>query len=298
MDEPVPLPSGAAEPEPEPEPETRPSRLAWSSDEKSWEQRFADDFQLDLASLYAKPPHGQRLRLSQTSPWAARDPEADDHEVAHTGLTVWDSSVVLAKYLERECHSAGRRGGLLRGKVVLELGSGAGLVGLAALHLGARKVYCTSVSHSHSTPSALSSRSHHDSHVQRVFARPPRTARDAGQHQRGAQPGLGAGGRDLPAHPRLGRAVARMVPARGHRAGRSAAPARRKPSRVAILLRPLVVAAGGLDVILGADVIYTEEDGEDDEMTKKLLTTIKALFSASRTDVRSSQCRSIDSPRI
>jgi len=34
-------------------------------------------------------------------------------------------------------------------------------------------------------------------------------------------------------------------------------------------------------------VIYTEEDGEDDEMTKKLLATIKALFSASRTDVRS-----------
>ena len=34
-------------------------------------------------------------------------------------------------------------------------------------------------------------------------------------------------------------------------------------------------------------MIYTEEDGEDDEMTKKLLTTIKALFSASRTDVRS-----------
>ena len=164
MDEPVPLPSGAAEPEPEPEPEpeTRASRLAWSSDEKSWEQRFADDFQLDLASLYAKPPHGQRLRLSQTSPWAARDPEADDHEVAHTGLTVWDSSVVLAKYLERECHSAGRRGGLLRGKVVLELGSGAGLVGLAALHLGARKVYCTSVSRPSPTPRRPPSHPAHD----------------------------------------------------------------------------------------------------------------------------------------
>ena len=194
MDEPVPLPSGAAEPEPEPEPETRPSRLAWSSDEKSWEQRFADDFQLDLASLYAKPPHGQRLRLSQTSPWAARDPEADDHEVAHTGLTVWDSSVVLAKYLERECHSAGRRGGLLRGKVVLELGSGAGLVGLAALHLGARKVYCTSVSHSHSTPSALSSRSHHDSHACSEYSRdlPVQRAMQANisaAHNLGSAPG-------------------------------------------------------------------------------------------------------------
>ena len=65
---------------------------------------------------------------------------------ARSGLTVWDSSVVLAKYLEREGHSAGRRGGLIRGKVVLELGSGAGLLGLTALHLGAKKVYCTEYS--------------------------------------------------------------------------------------------------------------------------------------------------------
>ena len=41
-------------------------------------------------------------------------------------------------------------------------------------------------------------------------------------------------------------------------------------------------------------MIYTEEDGEDDEMTKKLLATIKALFSASRTDVRSPFTKSVD----
>ena len=55
---------------------------------------------------------------------------------ARSGLTVWDSSIVLAKYLEREGHSAGRRGGLLRGKVVLELGSGAGHAGLIAALTG------------------------------------------------------------------------------------------------------------------------------------------------------------------
>ena len=62
---------------------------------------------------------------------------------------------MLAKYLEREGHSAGRRGGLLRGKVVLELGAGAGLVGLTALHLGAKKVYCTEYSRDGPTLRAL-----------------------------------------------------------------------------------------------------------------------------------------------
>ena len=35
---------------------------------------------------------------------------------------------------------------------------------------------------------------------------------------------------------------------------------------------------GGLDVILAADVVYTEEDLEDDEMAKKLLKTLNLLF--------------------
>jgi predicted nicotinamide N-methyase len=59
-----------------------------------------------------------------------------------SGLTVWDASIVLAKFLEHEKDSRGGVG-MLHDKVVLELGSGAGLVGLAALHLGAKKVYCT-----------------------------------------------------------------------------------------------------------------------------------------------------------
>ena len=56
----VPLPPvDGAEPEPEPESTAKPP---WSADERSWDQRFSEDFELDLASLYAKPPHGQRLR--------------------------------------------------------------------------------------------------------------------------------------------------------------------------------------------------------------------------------------------
>ena len=47
-----------------------------------------------------------------------------------TGLTVWDGSVILAKYLEARYPS-------LAGQRVLELGSGPGLAGLAAAALGA-----------------------------------------------------------------------------------------------------------------------------------------------------------------
>jgi hypothetical protein len=81
----VPLPpTGSEEPEPEPEPERADEKTPWSADDKSWDQRFSEDFELDLASLYAKPPHGQRLRITQSSPWQARDPDSDAHDVAHT----------------------------------------------------------------------------------------------------------------------------------------------------------------------------------------------------------------------
>lgn len=47
-----------------------------------------------------------------------------------TGLTVWDGSVVLAKYLEATHKS-------LQGKRVVELGAGTGIVGVTAAMLGA-----------------------------------------------------------------------------------------------------------------------------------------------------------------
>jgi predicted nicotinamide N-methyase len=58
-----------------------------------------------------------------------------------TGLTTWDGSVVLAKFLEyqsRETHEL-----TLQGARVLELGSGTGLVGLSAALLGAKEVVLT-----------------------------------------------------------------------------------------------------------------------------------------------------------
>lgn len=62
-----------------------------------------------------------------------------------TGLTVWDGAIVLSKYLENEAVVAAECGevGLLSGRVVLELGAGTGVVGLAASALGARRTYLT-----------------------------------------------------------------------------------------------------------------------------------------------------------
>lgn len=58
-----------------------------------------------------------------------------------TGLTTWDGSVVLAKYLEHA------RADELRGKRVLEVGSGTGLAGLSAALLGAREVILTDLAY-------------------------------------------------------------------------------------------------------------------------------------------------------
>ncbi|GAB9465276.1 putative n2,n2-dimethylguanosine trna methyltransferase [Globisporangium polare] len=58
-----------------------------------------------------------------------------------TGLTTWDGSVVLAKYLEHA------RMDDLRGARILELGSGTGLVGLSAALLGAREVILTDLAY-------------------------------------------------------------------------------------------------------------------------------------------------------
>ncbi|CAI5735666.1 unnamed protein product [Hyaloperonospora brassicae] len=51
-----------------------------------------------------------------------------------TGLTLWDGSVVLAKYLEHQRRED------VAGSRVVELGAGTGLVGIAAALLGARQV--------------------------------------------------------------------------------------------------------------------------------------------------------------
>ncbi|KAF1318257.1 putative n2,n2-dimethylguanosine trna methyltransferase, partial [Globisporangium splendens] len=54
-----------------------------------------------------------------------------------TGLTTWDGSVVLAKYLEHA------RAGDIRGAQIVEVGAGTGLVGLSVALLGAKHVVLT-----------------------------------------------------------------------------------------------------------------------------------------------------------
>ncbi|OQS04161.1 hypothetical protein THRCLA_03584 [Thraustotheca clavata] len=57
-----------------------------------------------------------------------------------TGLTIWDGSIVLAKYLEQQDASSAHN---VYGKGILELGAGTGLVGLAAAFCGASNVLLT-----------------------------------------------------------------------------------------------------------------------------------------------------------
>lgn len=195
---------------------------------------------------------------------------------ARSGLTVWDSSIVLAKYLEREGHSAGRRGGLLRGKVVLELGSGAGLVGLTALHLGAKKVYCTEYSR--------------DLPVLRALEANITAAHNLGDAPAGAICMRTLDwGEPLPEWFRREVIDQDGVRARSPAAARACVRACIAARLCAATVMATVACAAcmirspqGLDVILGADVVYSEEDGEDDTMTKLLLSTVKDIFSACR----------------
>jgi predicted nicotinamide N-methyase len=54
-----------------------------------------------------------------------------------TGATVWPAAVVMIKYLERHSET------ILKGKKVIDLGSGTGVTSIAAAVLGARHVICT-----------------------------------------------------------------------------------------------------------------------------------------------------------
>jgi len=63
--------------------------------------------------------------------------ERPSHHCSSTGSTVWDGALLLTNYLEHSCSS------LVQGKNILEFGSGTGLVGIAAAHLGAKRVIMT-----------------------------------------------------------------------------------------------------------------------------------------------------------
>jgi len=59
--------------------------------------------------------------------------QIDQQPEGDTGVVIWDAALVLAKYLELLKDG-------LSGKIVVELGSGTGAVGLAAAALGARVI--------------------------------------------------------------------------------------------------------------------------------------------------------------
>ncbi|XP_003561244.3 protein-lysine methyltransferase METTL21D [Brachypodium distachyon] len=84
------------------------------------------------AAAFALDACGRRVTLLQS-------PSSFMAASGVTGAVVWDSAVVLAKFLE---HAAADTGALkgLRGGRALELGAGCGLVGIVAALLGARVV--------------------------------------------------------------------------------------------------------------------------------------------------------------
>jgi predicted nicotinamide N-methyase len=77
------------------------------------QQRFCETFNWEVA--------GRQIHVAQLRPFNAKT----------CGLAVWDSSLVLSKYLERRFGTSG-----LQGKRLIELGSGCGVLGISAGLLG------------------------------------------------------------------------------------------------------------------------------------------------------------------
>ncbi|XP_010532292.1 PREDICTED: protein-lysine methyltransferase METTL21D [Tarenaya hassleriana] len=61
---------------------------------------------------------------------------AQDPNSKHLGTTVWDASMVFAKYLEKNCRKGRFNPSKLKGKRVIELGAGCGVAGFAMAMLG------------------------------------------------------------------------------------------------------------------------------------------------------------------
>ncbi|KAJ3689086.1 hypothetical protein LUZ61_018250 [Rhynchospora tenuis] len=75
-------------------------------------------------SAIAIEAFGHRLHISQ-------DPNSK-----HLGMTVWDASMVLVKYLEKNSRKGRFSPAKIKGKRVIELGAGCGLAGLGMALLG------------------------------------------------------------------------------------------------------------------------------------------------------------------
>ncbi|XP_021896254.1 protein-lysine methyltransferase METTL21D [Carica papaya] len=61
---------------------------------------------------------------------------AQDPNSKHLGTTVWDASLVLAKFLEKNCRKGRFSPSKLKGKRVIELGAGCGVAGFGMALLG------------------------------------------------------------------------------------------------------------------------------------------------------------------
>ncbi|PRW45241.1 hypothetical protein C2E21_6339 [Chlorella sorokiniana] len=66
---------------------------------------------------------------------------AQDPNSSNLGTTVWDASIVLAKYIEKNSRRGDFSRPKVRGKRALELGAGMGLAGMALALLGAEVVF-------------------------------------------------------------------------------------------------------------------------------------------------------------
>jgi SAM-dependent methyltransferase len=126
----------------EPSPAPHPTAKAFfdALDTKRSSSRQSATLQKAVQSL------GWRNRYSQNDqyPISMQDVEFSVQQIQRgevegtygTGATVWPAAMVLLKYLERNPQ-------LVRGKRVVDLGSGTGVTSLAAAILGAANVICT-----------------------------------------------------------------------------------------------------------------------------------------------------------
>ncbi|CAI5983579.1 unnamed protein product [Closterium sp. NIES-65] len=83
-----------------------------------------DRFNTPTTNVIELEAMGHRLRVTQ-------DPNSK-----HVGTTVWDSSIVVLKYLERHSNKGEFSRAKLKGKRAIELGAGCGLAGLGFALLG------------------------------------------------------------------------------------------------------------------------------------------------------------------
>eukprot|EP00960_Hanusia_phi_P034505 751118-Hanusia_phi.AAC.4 len=93
---------------------------------------YADNFRLKVRPILID---GESFMIRQSWDERAED-EPEPTGLKWTGAAIWDAAILLSEYLAKN-H------GLLKGKNVLELGSGHGLVSVVCARFGARKVTAT-----------------------------------------------------------------------------------------------------------------------------------------------------------